>query len=179
MARFVVGDDRSQSTLFPEWLDEYLGEDNPVRAGARRAQERAAVRTSIGCALRRVAFAAPTSSRIVPWPGHHRLILAQILASETVPGRRPRRRPQNLQKCLQTLDLTCRCHRHQRRPLGEGAFWALFRWRAPLEAHSRQRLSPPPPAAQPPRPADWTPGTCGCGARRPGSCPACLSTDRG
>jgi hypothetical protein len=28
MARF----DRSQSTLFPERLDEYLGEDNPVRA---------------------------------------------------------------------------------------------------------------------------------------------------
>ena len=24
MARFVVGDDRSQSTLFPERLDEYL-----------------------------------------------------------------------------------------------------------------------------------------------------------
>src|ERR1700716_3797232 len=32
MARFVVGDDRSQSTLFPERLDEYLGEDNPIRA---------------------------------------------------------------------------------------------------------------------------------------------------
>jgi transposase len=32
MKRFVVGDDRSQSTLFPERLDEYLGEDNPVRA---------------------------------------------------------------------------------------------------------------------------------------------------
>src|SRR5882757_10881961 len=26
MARFVVGDDRSQSTLFPERLDDYLGE---------------------------------------------------------------------------------------------------------------------------------------------------------
>ena len=32
MARFVVGDDRSQSTLFPERLDEYLGGDNPVWA---------------------------------------------------------------------------------------------------------------------------------------------------
>jgi transposase len=32
MTRFVVGDDRSQSTLFPELLDDYLGEDNPVRA---------------------------------------------------------------------------------------------------------------------------------------------------
>ena len=32
MKRFVVGDDRSQSTLFPKRLDEYLDEDNPVRA---------------------------------------------------------------------------------------------------------------------------------------------------
>jgi transposase len=32
MTRFVVGDDRNQSTLFPERLDDYLGEDNPVRA---------------------------------------------------------------------------------------------------------------------------------------------------
>ena len=32
MTRFVVGDDRSQSTLFPERLDDYLGNDNPVRA---------------------------------------------------------------------------------------------------------------------------------------------------
>jgi transposase len=32
MRRFVVGEDRSQSTLFPERLDEYLDEDNPVRA---------------------------------------------------------------------------------------------------------------------------------------------------
>src|SRR5467141_4668913 len=32
MSRFVVGDDRSQSTLFPERLDDYLAEDNPVRA---------------------------------------------------------------------------------------------------------------------------------------------------
>jgi len=32
MTRFVVGDDRSQSTLFPERLKNYLAEDNPVRA---------------------------------------------------------------------------------------------------------------------------------------------------
>jgi transposase len=31
MTRFVVGDDRSQSTLFPERLDDYLDGDNPVR----------------------------------------------------------------------------------------------------------------------------------------------------
>jgi len=31
MKRFVEGEDRSQSTLFPELLDDYVGEDNPVR----------------------------------------------------------------------------------------------------------------------------------------------------
>ncbi len=31
MKRFVEGEDRGQSTLFPERLDEYVGEDNPVR----------------------------------------------------------------------------------------------------------------------------------------------------
>jgi transposase len=32
MARFVEGCDRGQSTLFPAVLDEYIGDDNPVRA---------------------------------------------------------------------------------------------------------------------------------------------------
>ena len=32
MRRFVEGTDRQQSTLFPAVLDEYVGEDNPVRA---------------------------------------------------------------------------------------------------------------------------------------------------
>jgi hypothetical protein len=31
MKRFVEGEDRSQSTLFPERLDEYIADDNPVR----------------------------------------------------------------------------------------------------------------------------------------------------
>ncbi|RLL49731.1 transposase, partial [Mariprofundus sp. EBB-1] len=31
MKRFVVGESRSQSTLFPELLDDYVTEDNPVR----------------------------------------------------------------------------------------------------------------------------------------------------
>ena len=31
MKRFVEGVDRSQSTLFPERLDDYIAEDNPVR----------------------------------------------------------------------------------------------------------------------------------------------------
>ena len=32
MKRFVEGQDRSQSTLFPESLEDYIAEDNPVRA---------------------------------------------------------------------------------------------------------------------------------------------------
>ncbi len=32
MKRFIEGGDRSQSTLFPERLDDYVAEDNPVRA---------------------------------------------------------------------------------------------------------------------------------------------------
>jgi hypothetical protein len=31
MKRFVAGEDRSQSTPFPERLDDYVAEDNPVR----------------------------------------------------------------------------------------------------------------------------------------------------
>jgi hypothetical protein len=32
MKRFVEGIDRKQSTLFPEYLEDWLDEDNPVRA---------------------------------------------------------------------------------------------------------------------------------------------------
>ena len=31
MKRFVVEESRDQTTLFPESLDDYVGEDNPVR----------------------------------------------------------------------------------------------------------------------------------------------------
>ena len=31
MKRFVQGQERSQGTLFPACLDDYVGEDNPVR----------------------------------------------------------------------------------------------------------------------------------------------------
>jgi len=31
MKRFIVGESRSQSTLFPESLDDYVSEDDPVR----------------------------------------------------------------------------------------------------------------------------------------------------
>jgi transposase len=32
MRRFVEGTDRGQSTLFPECLEDWIGQDNPVRA---------------------------------------------------------------------------------------------------------------------------------------------------
>ena len=32
MKRFIAGQDRSQHTLFPESLEDYIAEDNPVRA---------------------------------------------------------------------------------------------------------------------------------------------------
>jgi transposase len=31
MKRFIEGEDRNQSTLFPECLEDYIAEDNPVR----------------------------------------------------------------------------------------------------------------------------------------------------
>ena len=31
MKRFIEGYDRSQSTLFPERLEDFVGDDNPVR----------------------------------------------------------------------------------------------------------------------------------------------------
>ena len=32
MKRFIEGEDRAQITLFPDCLDDYIAEDNPVRA---------------------------------------------------------------------------------------------------------------------------------------------------
>jgi transposase len=32
MKRFIEGEDRNQATLLPEYLDDYIAEDNPVRA---------------------------------------------------------------------------------------------------------------------------------------------------
>ena len=32
MKRFVEGKDRTQGVLLPEFLDDYVAEDNPVRA---------------------------------------------------------------------------------------------------------------------------------------------------
>ena len=39
MKRFVDGEDRSQATLFPERLEDYICEDNPVRAAEAFVEE--------------------------------------------------------------------------------------------------------------------------------------------
>jgi transposase len=39
MSRFVEGQDRSQVTLIPECLDDFLAEDNPVRVVDAFVQE--------------------------------------------------------------------------------------------------------------------------------------------
>jgi transposase len=39
MSRFVQGSDRDQVTLLPECLDDYIAEDNPVRAVDAFVQE--------------------------------------------------------------------------------------------------------------------------------------------
>ena len=66
MKRFIEGADRGQSTLFPECVEDWIGEDNPVRVidvlvdgldltelgfgGGRSRGDRAAVVSSVGTA---------------------------------------------------------------------------------------------------------------------------------
>ncbi len=41
MGRFIEGADRTQATLLPEAIDDYVGEDNPVRRQCRGDDRRA------------------------------------------------------------------------------------------------------------------------------------------
>lgn len=52
MPRFIEGQDRRQVTLVPECLDDFIGDDNPVRALLLSLQEAGAHRSAPG-ALRR------------------------------------------------------------------------------------------------------------------------------
>ena len=70
MTRFVVGDDRSQSTLFPERLADYLSEDNPVRndgshVGSTKPPLRPCKRGSIETRPKCASVARPSSIRSV------------------------------------------------------------------------------------------------------------------
>jgi hypothetical protein len=48
MKRFVEGTDRGQSTLFPECLEDWICEDNPVRAIDAFADELALAELGFG-----------------------------------------------------------------------------------------------------------------------------------
>ena len=48
MTRFVVGEDRNQSTLFPELLDDYVGDDNPVQTKSLLSNERRTLVDELG-----------------------------------------------------------------------------------------------------------------------------------
>ena len=43
MGRFIEGADRTQTTLLPETIDDYVGEDNPVRVVEARRQVKAII----------------------------------------------------------------------------------------------------------------------------------------
>ena len=51
MRRFVEGSDRGQSTLFPESLEDWVGEDNPVRVIDVFVDELVRIRTPFPIAL--------------------------------------------------------------------------------------------------------------------------------
>jgi hypothetical protein len=40
MGRFIEGADRTQGTLLPEAMDDYVGKDNPVRVSISARPER-------------------------------------------------------------------------------------------------------------------------------------------
>ena len=66
MKRFIEGEDRSQVTLLPECLDDYIAEDNPVRVmRCRRAR-------SVGVGLRR------RGPRETGRPSYHPSVLLKI-----------------------------------------------------------------------------------------------------
>jgi hypothetical protein len=92
MTRFVVGEDRSQSTLFAERLEDYLSEDNPVRAIDIFVDELDLAKlTLFACSRLRVAEQSPDQRRhhIADLAGPRRL--GQISnPSLTIGGTTPR-----------------------------------------------------------------------------------------
>jgi transposase len=59
MNRFIEGADRQQVTLMPECLDDYVGEDNPVRIVDAFVNE---------LDLQALGFEAPSTSRCCRFP---------------------------------------------------------------------------------------------------------------
>ena len=68
MKRFVEGVDRRQSSLFPERLDDWIGEDNPVRV--------------VDVFVDELDLGGLGFSRVEPretgWPGYHPAVLLKL-----------------------------------------------------------------------------------------------------
>ena len=62
MRRFVEGVDRGQTTLFPECLEDWIGEDNPVRAVDVFVEELDLAELGFGGSIPR----PPADPRIIP-----------------------------------------------------------------------------------------------------------------
>ena len=73
MSGFIEGDDRSQATLFPERLDDYVAEDNAVRV--------------IDIFIDDLDISGLSDSEVLRQEGFHRLIQLEpvLLFPETVP----------------------------------------------------------------------------------------------
>src|SRR4029453_16555511 len=68
MKRFVEGEDRNQATLLPEYLDDYIAEDNPVRAVDAFVEE---------LDLKQLGFAGADAASTGP-PAYHPAVLLKL-----------------------------------------------------------------------------------------------------
>ncbi len=79
MNRFIEGEHRNQSTLFPECLDDYISEDNPVRVidifvdeldivqlGFRRLEPKVTGRPAYHPSMLQKLYSTPTSTGFSP-----------------------------------------------------------------------------------------------------------------
>ena len=60
MKRFIEGEDRQQVTLLPECLDDYIGEDNPVRVVDAFVEERTSTHWASKASIRQPPVGPPT-----------------------------------------------------------------------------------------------------------------------
>src|SRR5258707_7643165 len=75
MKRFIEGEDRSQSTLLPECLDDYVADDNPVRVIEVSLLTDAfldATGRTVGRAATGISDDARARLLAYPWPGNVR-----------------------------------------------------------------------------------------------------------
>ena len=68
MKRFIEGEERSQVTLLPECLDDYIAEDNPVRVVEAFVEE---------LDLQALGFASATAAD-TGRPGYHPAVLLKL-----------------------------------------------------------------------------------------------------